>query len=81
MLLFYINCVIFYNLLERPIQDSIGFLLEELKSKRPKTPPLPPSLISDDKFCEYLCSIMEKLTKAKKIKLQAKFINNIVNQF
>lgn len=54
--------------------------MNELKSTRPKTPPPPPATTNDEKFSDYLCSIMEHLPKAKKLKLQAKFINDVLNE-
>jgi len=54
--------------------------LNELKSTRPKTPLSPPATTSDEIFSDYLCSIMEHLPKAKKLKLQAKFINYVLNE-
>lgn len=61
-------------------QDNIEILLNELKSTWPKTPPPPPATKSDEKCSDYLCSIMEHLPKAKKLKLQAKFINYVLNE-
>jgi len=61
-------------------QDNIEILLNKLKSTGPKTPPPPSATTSDEKFSDYLCSIMEHLPKAKKLKLQAKFINDILNE-
>jgi len=68
------------HFLGRCSQDNIEILLNELKSIRPKTPPPPPATTSEEKFSDYLCSIIEHLPKAKKLKLQVNFIIYVLNE-
>lgn len=54
-------------------------LLEELRASRPKSP-IRLEKSSDDKFGDYLVSLMSQLSPHKRRKLQEEFISTVISQ-
>lgn len=74
--------ILFIFILESTIGDHKTALLDVSKSSKPVSPALPEHGQSDEdhRFCNYLEGIMKDIPKSRKLQLQAKIINMVINE-